>query len=537
MLSELHIEDLGVIRRVSLVLGEGLTAITGETGAGKTMLVEALELVVGGRAEPTMVRAGASEARIDARFVHGETEIVLSRVIPAHGRSRAYIDGRPVTVTALADTATDLVDLHGQHAHQQLLSSGSQRAALDAFGNVDLQPLREARGRLTEIDAELATIGGDERTRARELDLARFQLAELEAAAVEDPGEEAALDTLEDTLAGAVEHREAGAAAYEALSGEGGARDTLGSALAALAGRAPYRDLADRLTSVLAELDDVMGDVRDTADEIEQDPERLESVRARRQQLRDLCRKYGDDLAEVMRYHREVADRVAEIEGYEARAARLDAARREALDALARAAAAVGAARREAAPRLAEAVTARLADLAMPHATVDVDVPESGPGDDGSHVTFLMSANPGSPLLPLTKVASGGELARTMLALRLVMIGLDDGGEAPSTLIFDEVDAGIGGTAATAVGAALAKVGTTHQVLVVTHLAQVAAQATTQVTVTKRIVDGGTDVEAAAVSGEQRVEEVARMLSGDLSERGGSAAAAARRHAAELLAK
>jgi DNA repair protein RecN (Recombination protein N) len=253
--------------------------------------------------------------------------------------------------------------------------------------------------------------------------------------------------------------------------------------------------------------------------------------------LRDLCRKYGDDLAEVMRYHREVADRVAEIEGYEARAARLDVARRDALDALARAAAAVGAARREAAPRLAEAVTSRLADLAMPHATVDVDVPQSGPGDDGSHVTFLLSANPGSPLLPLTKVASGGELARTMLALRLVMIGLDDGGEAPSTLIFDEVDAGIGGTAATAVGAALAKVGTTHQVLVVTHLAQVAAQATTQVTVTKRIVDGGTDVEAVAVSGEQRVEEVARMLSGDLSERGGSAAAAARRHAAELLAK
>ena len=533
MLTELHIEDLGVIRRVDLVLGDGLTAITGETGAGKTMLVEALDLVVGGRAEPTMVRAGASEARIDARFVLGDTEVVLSRVIPANGRSRAYIDGRPATVTALAETATDLVDLHGQHAHQQLLSPSSQRAALDTFGDVDLQPLREARGRLTEIDAELATIGGDERTRARELDLARFQLAELEAAAVEDPDEESVLDALEDTLAGAVEHREAGAAAYEALSGEGGARDTLGAALAALTGRAPYRELADRLTSVLAELDDVMGDVRDTADEIEQDPERLETARARRQQLRDLCRKYGDDLAEVMRYHREVADRVAEIEGYEARAARLDAARSEALDVLAAAAAAVGAARRDVAPRLAEAVTSRLADLAMANATVDVDVQ----GDDGSHVTFLLSANPGSPLLPLNKVASGGELARTMLALRLVMVGLDDGGETPSTLVFDEVDAGIGGTAATAVGAALAKVGTTHQVLVVTHLAQVAAQATTQVTVTKRVMDGATDVKAAIVAGEDRVDEIARMLSGDLSDRGGSAAEAARQHAAELLAR
>ena len=197
------------------------------------------------------------------------------------------------------------------------------------------------------------------------------------------------------------------------------------------------------------------------------------------------------------------------------------------------AAAAVGAARRGAAPRLAESVTARLADLAMANAAVDVDVQ----GDDGSHVTFLLSANPGSPLLPLTKVASGGELARTMLALRLVTVGLDDGAETSSTLVFDEVDAGIGGTAATAVGVALAKVGTGHQVLVVTHLAQVAAQATTQVAVTKRVVDGGTDVDATMVAGEQRVDEIARMLSGDLSDRGGSAADAARQHAAELLAR
>ena len=224
MLTELHIEDLGVIRRVDLVLGEGLTAITGETGAGKTMLVEALDLVVGGRADATIVRAGADEARIDARFVHADTEVVLSRVIPASGRSRAYIDGRPVTVAALAEAATDLVDLHGQHAHQQLLSPASQRAALDRSATSICQPLRDARGRLTEIDAELATIGGDERTRARELDLARFQLAELEAAAVESPDEETVLEALEDTLAGAVEHREAGAAAYEAMSGEGGAR-------------------------------------------------------------------------------------------------------------------------------------------------------------------------------------------------------------------------------------------------------------------------------------------------------------------------
>ena len=210
---------------------------------------------------------------------------MLTRVIPAAGRSRAYIDGRPVTVNALATAATDLVDLHGQHAHQQLLSPASQRRALDGFGAVDLVPLRAARARLTEIDAELASIGGDERTRARELDLARFQLAELDAAAVDDPDEESALEMLEDTLAGAVEHRLAGSAAYEALSGECGARDALGIASSALAGRAPYRQFADRLASVIAELEDVMGEVRDAAEEIVQDPDRLESVRSRRQQL------------------------------------------------------------------------------------------------------------------------------------------------------------------------------------------------------------------------------------------------------------
>ncbi len=256
----------------------GLTAITGETGAGKTMLVEALELVVGGRADPVIVRPGATEARVDARFVSDDDghEVVLSRVIPAEGRSRAYIDGRPATAAALADVAIELVDLHGQHAHQRLLSAVSQRAALDAFGGVDLTRLRAARARVAELDAELATLGGDDRARARELDLARFQLAELDAAAVDDPDEETSLEVLEDTLASAVEHRTAGALAYETLTGDGGARDAVAAAAAALAGRAPYRALADRLADVLAELDDVGSAVRDTAEQIADDPERLE---------------------------------------------------------------------------------------------------------------------------------------------------------------------------------------------------------------------------------------------------------------------
>ncbi len=213
MLTELHIENLGVIERLEIVLGPGLTALTGETGAGKTMLVEAIELLVGGRADASMVRHGADEARLDGRLVDSNgDETVLTRVIPTTGRSRAYLNGRPATVSSLADVAADAVDLHGQHAHQSLLSTATQRAALDEYGGVDLAPLREARARLTEIDAELAALGGDDRARAREIDLLRFQVDELDAAAVLDAEEDQRLDAEESMLADAAAHREAASA-------------------------------------------------------------------------------------------------------------------------------------------------------------------------------------------------------------------------------------------------------------------------------------------------------------------------------------
>jgi DNA repair protein RecN (Recombination protein N) len=524
MLTELHIENLGVIERLDLALGRGMTAVTGETGAGKTMLVEALELLVGGRADATIVRAGAGEARVDGRFVVGDDELVLTRVVPAEGRSRAYVDGRPSTVAALHEAAVGLVDLHGQHEHQSLLAGPTQRAALDAFGNVDVGSLRAARAQLTVLDAELATLGGAARDRAREIDLLRYQVAELDAAALDDPDEEARLAEREDVLADAAGHRETGGAVHEALAVDGGARDALAAALSALTGRAPFRIAVDRLSAVLAELDDVIGEVRDVAEGIDEDPAQLAAVRARRQLLRDLCRKYGDDVAEVVRFRDEAAARLAELEDHDRRAVLIDVERAQATRAEAEAAAEVGAARRAAAPRLGAAVTGRLAELAMPHATITVAVE----GDDvaGEHVQFQLAANPGSPSLPLTKVASGGELARSMLALRLVSTADD---ETPRTLVFDEVDAGIGGTAATAVGAALAEVGRRHQVLVVTHLAQVAAQATTQVAVVKSVAGGITTATATTVEGEARVDELARMLSGT---EGGDAA---RRHAAELL--
>jgi DNA repair protein RecN (Recombination protein N) len=526
MLTELHIENLGVIERLELILGDGLTVVNGETGAGKTMLVEAIELLVGGRADTTVVRHGTDEARVDGRFVTADgDELVLSRVIARNGRSRAYLNGRLATVASLADATVGLVDLHGQHAHQSLLSTATQRAALDKFGNVDLEPLRAARARLTEIDAELATLGGDERLRAREIDLLRYQLEELDTADVIDADEDSRLDAEETLLGDAVGFRQSGEQAVASLVDDGGARDALAVALGALDGRAPYADQVERLHAMLSEVDDIAAEVRRTAESIDESPDRLEAIRERRQVLKNLCRKYGEDLAAVMAFHADTEQRLDELEQFDARAAALDVHRRQALADEVRAAQAVGAARRAAAPKLAASVQAALRELALPHAELAVQVGQHAADDPGDQVVFLLAANPGSPLLPLTRVASGGELARTMLALRLTLTG----GAAPGlTLVFDEVDAGIGGTAATAVGAALARLGEDAQVLVVTHLAQVAALASTQYVVDKTVRKGTTRVSAAAVVGERRVEEIARMLSGSDSE-------SARQHAQELL--
>jgi DNA repair protein RecN (Recombination protein N) len=531
VLTELHIENLGVIEHAVLVLGDGMTALTGETGAGKTMLVEAIELLVGGRADASIVRSGAAEARVDGRLLlhtgDGSHELVVTRVVPADGRSRAYVDGRPVTVAHLADITAGVIDLHGQHAHQSLLSVAAQRAALDEFGAVDLAPLRAARARITELDAELATLGGDEKARAREIDLLRFQVAELDSAGISDPDEDARLEREESRLADAVAHRDAGSQALEALRGEGGAAESLSAALHALGHRQPFDELIARLDGLVAELDDVGLELRVVSESIDEDPERLTVLRQRRQLLRDLRRKYGDDLAEVMAFHAEAEQRLRELEQYDRRAAELDGLRRSALAEERGAAQVVGVARRTAAPALAAAVERRLSTLAMANASVAIEVGEHADDHPGDRVTFLLSANPGAPLLPLSRVASGGELARAMLALRLVLVGAGTP-DGASALVFDEVDAGIGGAAAASVGAALGQLGSHSQVLVVTHLAQVAAAAQRQLVVDKTVRDGSTFATVAVVEGEARVAEIARMLAGADS-------VSARRHARDLL--
>ena len=528
MLIELRIENLGIVENLELVFSDGVIALTGETGAGKTMLVEAINLLIGGRADATVVRHGTQEARVEGRFVVGDNETILCRVIPLDGRSRAYVNGRLATVAQLSELGQELLDMHGQHAHQSLLGAAAQREALDHFAQIDLSALRAARARVTEVDASLALLGGDERARAREIDLLRFQVDEISAAFINDSQEDESLAKEQDVLSDAVNYRDSLWSSHGIMSDEDGVSDSLGKAIAFLGNRDAFSEIIARMKSIQSDIDDVSGELRDTAEGIEDNPKRLDDVRGRRQLLLDLRRKYGETLSDVMQYGAESSIRLEELESYEARALALDADRKQAVSELRSQEHLVGEARRKAAPLLAKSVQQRLRKLAMPHAVLDVHVANDS-GDvsrdaAGDGVVFLLAANPGTEALPLTKVASGGELARTMLALRLVLT------EGPHSLVFDEVDAGIGGEAAVAVAQALSDLGKRHQVLVVTHLAQVAAVATSHIQVSKQVKDRQTFAQALPLNAEARISEIARMLSGGVAE------TAALEHAKQLLA-
>jgi DNA repair protein RecN (Recombination protein N) len=519
MLLELRVRNLGVIADLSLDLAPGMTALTGETGAGKTLIVEALELLMGGRADAAMVRAGSDEALVEGRFVDsGGEERVLARAVPANGRSRAWLDGRMCPVSSLAEVGAELIDLHGQHSHQSLLRPEAQRAALDAFGKIDLGELRSLETQLRSLRQQVDALGGDARARAREVDLLEYELREIDRAAIRSPAELDELLAEEEVLATAAELAEAANSAKDVVGGT--ALEGVTTAAAALGKHAPLSEPAERLRGVAAELEDIATELRLRTERFEEDPGRLAQVQERRHTLGELLRKYGDSLADVLAFAGGAQQRLEEIGASEQRRTELEKQEKDLLDELDRAEQQVRAEREAAAGSLATEVEHTLRRLAMPRAVVEVQV---GGNRRGDQVELLLGANPGEPPLPLAKVASGGELARTMLSIRLVLTA------APPTLVFDEVDAGIGGAASVEVGRALAEIGARHQVLVVTHLAQVAAFADTQVAVEKVTREGRTVTVAEPVEGEDRVAELTRMLSGEPD------SASGRTHAAELL--
>ncbi len=500
-----------------------MTALTGETGAGKTLLVEALLLILGQRADGGLVRSGEVEALVEARFFSdaGE-EIVVARSVPTTGRSKCWINGRMVPLGALVELAIELADIHGQGEHHALLHTAAQRGALDAFGGIDSGPVEELRRRVGALGRRLLGLGGDEHERARDQDVLEHQIGEIDRSRLDDPNEDATLLADEERLGDLSALREHAATALEALDTDGaatGALELLGAAAASLDGRSALEALDKRIRSVQAEVADIASELREVV-ETDDDPERLAAVQSRRRQLSDLYRKYGGDRSAVIEFARAAQDRLERLRHAEAEAEALDAERKEAETQLADAEATLLATRLDAAPRLAAAIEARLGDLAMAGARFAVEVDPTGAGDT---ITFLLGANAGEALRPLAKAASGGELARTMLALRLVAPG------GPGTMVFDEVDAGVGGAAALALARALAEVAEDRQVLVVTHLAQVAAFAAEHVSVSKSERGGRVTTEARRVAGEERVVEISRMLSGHPD------SARAQAHAQELL--
>jgi DNA repair protein RecN (Recombination protein N) len=522
MLRFLGVRHLAVIDQLDVEFDPGLNILTGETGAGKSVLIAAIDLLVGGRASADLVRTGESLATVQAVFErHGGDEVIVRREVSAQGRSRAFIDDALATSGAMKELGGTLVDLHGQHEHQTLLDPAEHIALLDAF----LTAPEEVTGVADAFDAWHAATAALDRTRLDDrekrarIDMASFQLQEIEKVGPAG-GEDAALAADRTVLANADRLSRLSTEAYAALyEGDDAALAVLAGVwkriaeLASIAGRfAPY--LEDR-NALKSGLEDLAFFLRDYAADIEASPERLQVVEDRLASIERLKRKYGPELADVLERRRTLLEELAALGATEERVAALEADERLARERFLTRARALSARRHEAATRLSKALVRTLADLAMPHARIEVIVSPTDRSDAWTRqgidrVEFLFSDNPGEDLRPLARIASGGELSRVMLALRALGAPDDPG----RTLIFDEVDAGIGGAAADAVGARLQALADRYQVICITHLPQIAARAGTHFQITKQVTGGRTTTSVSRLDDTGRELEIARMIAG-----------------------
>jgi len=571
VIEELHIRGLGVIEDSTLVLGPGLTVVTGETGAGKTMLVTALQLLLGARASSDLVRRGEPAALVealvrapdtvdavgapsDARDLtgpggreadHGPEDdrtladlwalaedgvLIVSREIPAEGRSRARIAGRLVPTATLQQLLGPLVEIHGQHEHIRLERPAVQRALLDTSGGPEhaavLDAYRDAHGAWSEATRRARLLRDDAEARAARLGALRAELEAIDAVAP-DPDRDGSLDQDIERLANADALRLAVDGAH-ASAGPNGALEAIAAAVAALR-RAPIEDtvltdLHERLRGTSRELSDVVADLAAYAADVEADEGRLDALQARKRALTPLLRRHGPEIADLLAHRARLAASITELEGLEADAEGVDEAVATTAVKLERAGQALRGSRALAADRLVAAVGAHLAELGLPHARLHVRTqPLERPGPDGpDHVELLLAANPGEAPVRLSDAASGGERSRVALALEIVLTDDRDRG----VLVFDEVDAGIGGSTALAVGEKLGVLARdagsgTRQVLCVTHLAQVAAYADDHHVVEKQVVEGRTVTRVRRVSDGARAEELSRMLGGEATAEAG----------------
>jgi DNA repair protein RecN (Recombination protein N) len=558
MLHELRIENLLLIERAELRFADGLNAITGETGAGKTVLAHSLDLLMGGKARPQIVRPGADEAYVEGVFAlppdlfadrelaelaermpDAADEIVLGRRIGSSGRTSAFVQGRSASASDLRALGSRLLAFYGQHEHRRLVLSSAQLEILDGSAGAEhlerRSHYREAHAEVGALSRELAAVREREGARERDLDLLRFELAEIEEAAP-DPGEEDELAAERDRLRHAERLHTAAASALAAIAGAeddgGGARGAIGAAeaeLAAVDSIDPGLDaVGEQVRAVTVELDDAASALRGYADGIEADPERLEQLEERLAALDRLKRKHGGSTEAVLAHAERCRAEIEQLENAEGLAAALESRVAGASKRRAGVAAELAQTRAKAAKQLERSVAAELGALAMDGASVEVRLEPhpDGFGPNGSEtVEFLVATNPGIPASPLRDAASGGELSRIMLALT----GLGAGGGA-GTVVFDEIDAGIGGNTAKAVGEKLRALGTERQLICITHLPQVASLADAHFRIVKEAGPTSARATVERVDGEELVAEIVRMLGGERDDE------VASRHARELLA-
>jgi DNA repair protein RecN (Recombination protein N) len=558
VLRELRIENLLLIERAELRLGEGLNAITGETGAGKTVLAHSLDLLMGGKARPQIVRPGAEEAWVEGvfdlplgllaepemkevaeRLPEGAEEIVLGRRVSASGRTAAFLAGRAASASDLKLLGGRLLAFYGQHEHRKLTISSAQMEVLDGFAGAKHLALREAyrecHRECARLEAEVAELRKRDGSRERDLDLYRYELAEIEEVAP-DPGEAVELSAERERLRHAEGLREAAGGALASAAGAdedgGGAASALAEAEARLRGvagvDADLDSLTERLAAVVVELDDVAAELRGYLDGIEADPARLTAVEERLEAVDRLQRKHGGSIGSVLAHAERCREEIGRLEGAETRGAEAQVAlveveaRREKLGKQ------LSKGRAATATPLRERVAEELERLAMPGAGLEVELvphPEGFGASGCESVELLISPNPGMTAAPLRDAASGGELSRVMLALS----GLGEGA-GTGTLVFDEIDAGVGGKTARIVGERLRALGDTRQVLCITHLPQVASLAPTHFRLEKNLGGERAVATVQRLDGEGVVEEIRRMLGGESTDE------AADKHARELLA-
>ncbi|MBT95954.1 MAG: hypothetical protein CL431_08305 [Acidimicrobiaceae bacterium] len=517
-LVEMHVRNLGVIEDASLIFSSGMTALTGETGAGKTLIVTALQLLTGQRADSGLIGPFGEEARVDARYMIGNDELVISRAVPKDGRSRAYINGSISTVSALSEITENLIEIHGQHGHTSLEKSVEQRKALDRFAKIDLTTLKALQKDKSDVENALQEILGKGDFR-QELEFLRFQKHEISQLQIESADEEEQLKKSENLLADATGNQFLSMRISETLKAESSLIEELGKLLQDIRGKQSLQGFEEKVTDLIDVMTNIASEARNFAESIDVDPQRLEEVQQRIALLQNIRRKYGDTLKDVLDKHDQITKEISNFEN----ADQMSKGMQEKLEGIKKDLAieekAVGVLRKKAAPEIAKEIESYLHELSLPEGKVEFQVS----GHAGEKVEINVSLNRGQGLQPLNKVASGGELARTTLAARLVL------STDPETLIFDEVDAGIGGQTALEVGKCLKKLSNDRQVMVVTHLAQVASYADTHIKVTKKESKGLPCITIESLDSDQRVVEISRMLSGSPDSKN------AQKHAFELL--